>query len=219
VLREIAEYPNSFGPLGPGEERIETERYTLYIGLGKAWNTVQRQHFHADEVAEVIEEVRSSLRTRGRGKTHWEVGSTAEPPGLVDLLLECGLVRDKDPCAVALVLAKAPPPPAPGIEARAVETFEEFAAATEVQWQAFETPEHEVVEGRALLGRLWREAPSISTLFGLRARSSARERARRHPRASCSTAARLSRRHAVAAPTARSCAPAGIRLRLSVRRR
>jgi hypothetical protein len=33
VLREIAEYPNSFGPLGPTDERIETDRYTLCMGL------------------------------------------------------------------------------------------------------------------------------------------------------------------------------------------
>jgi hypothetical protein len=26
LQREIAEYPNSFGPLGPNEERIETHR-------------------------------------------------------------------------------------------------------------------------------------------------------------------------------------------------
>jgi hypothetical protein len=32
VLREIAEYPNSFGPLGPKDERIETDCYTLCTG-------------------------------------------------------------------------------------------------------------------------------------------------------------------------------------------
>ena len=45
VLREIAEYPNSFGPLGPKDERIETDRYTLCMGSGKAWDTAQRQRF------------------------------------------------------------------------------------------------------------------------------------------------------------------------------
>jgi hypothetical protein len=43
VLREIAEYPNSFGPLAPGDERIETDRSTLCVGAGSTWNTVQRQ--------------------------------------------------------------------------------------------------------------------------------------------------------------------------------
>jgi hypothetical protein len=49
VLRELAEYPNSFGPLSPTEERIKTGRFTLCVGEGRRWNTVQRQHFRADE--------------------------------------------------------------------------------------------------------------------------------------------------------------------------
>ncbi len=132
------------------------------MGPGKTWNTVQRQRFRGEEVDDVLEEVRSLLRARGRGRTQWEVGSSAEPPGLVDLLLARGLVRDKDPYAVALVLTETPPPPAPGIVARRVETYEEYAAANDVQWQAFETPEDEVAEARALLPQRWREtSPNI----------------------------------------------------------
>src|SRR6266704_5797295 len=141
VLREIAEYPNSFGPLGPNDERIETDRYTLCMGPGKTWNTLQRQRFRGEDVDDVLEEVRSLLRARGRGRTQWEVGSSAEPPDLVELLLARGLIPDKEPYAVALVLTEAPPHPAPGIVARRAETFEEYAAANEVQWQAFEMPE------------------------------------------------------------------------------
>ncbi len=161
MLREVAEYPNSFGPLGPQDERIETARFTLCMGPGSTWNTVQRQRFGAAEVDGVLEEVRSLLRERGRTKTQWEIGSAAEPPGLIELLLERGLVRDRDPYAVALVLTEAPPPGPPGIEARAVETFEDFAAATEVQWEAFETPASEIAEARELLAERWRDSPLV----------------------------------------------------------
>ncbi len=161
MLREIAEYPNSFGPLGPNDERIETDRFTLCVGPGRTWNTVQRQHFRADEVEDVLEEVRSLLRTRGRTSTQWEVGSSAEPHELVELLLERGLVRDKDPYAVALVLNAEPPPAPPGIVSRRVETFEEFEAASEVQRAAFGMPEDEVGESRALLPELWRDTPNL----------------------------------------------------------
>jgi GNAT superfamily N-acetyltransferase len=161
VLREIAEYPNSFGPLGLSDERIETDRYTLCIGSGKRWNTVQRQRFRADEVDDVLAEVRSLLRARGRDSTQWEVGSKAEPPELVELLLARGVVRDKDPYAVALVLESEPPSPQPGIVARRVEAFEEYAAATEVQWTAFGMPEDEVAEHRAMLADRWRDSPNI----------------------------------------------------------
>jgi hypothetical protein len=121
VLREVAEYPNSFGPLGPGAERIETDRYTLCLGPGSTWNTVQRQRFSLDEVEEVLEEARTHLRHRGRTQTQWEVGSSA-PAGLVDALLERGLRHDKEPYAVALVMTLEPPPAAEGLVARQIET-------------------------------------------------------------------------------------------------
>src|SRR5437764_1433988 len=86
MLREIAEYPNSFAPLAADSERIETPRYTLCMGRGLSWNTVQRQRFDAAEIDDVMAEVHAHLRERGRGSTQWEVGSAAEPAGLVDLL-------------------------------------------------------------------------------------------------------------------------------------
>jgi hypothetical protein len=161
VLREVAEYPNSFGPLGPADERIETDRYTLCMGSGKTWNTVQRQRFGADEVDAVLEEVRSLLRKRGRYRTQWEVGSAAEPDDLVDRLLARGLIHDRDPYAVALVLTTAPPSPPPELVARRVETFDEYAAANEVQWHAFEMPEDEIAESRAGLAERWRQTVNL----------------------------------------------------------
>jgi hypothetical protein len=160
VLRELAEYPNSYGPLGPSDERIETERYTLCMGSGTTWNTVQRQRFGQDEVDDVLDEVRAALRACGRGRTQWEIGSKAEPPNLVDLLLERGLVRDKEPYAVALVLTEPPESP-PGLVGRRVETFEDYAVGNAVQWAAFDLPASEVEEARALLDKRWRETVNL----------------------------------------------------------
>ena len=122
---------------------------------------MQRQRFSADEVDEVLAEVRALLRERGRPSTQWEVGSSASPPGLVDPLLERGLVRDRDPFAVALVLTREPPPAARRLVARRVETFEEYEAANAVQWVAFEMTEAEIEESRALLEQNWRETVNI----------------------------------------------------------
>jgi hypothetical protein len=157
VLREIAEYPNSFGPLGPKDERIVTDRYTLCMGAGETWNTVQRQRLAHDEIDATIEEVRGLLRERGRTHTQWEVGSAAEPHDLVDRLLERGLTRDKDPYAVALVLTREPPPPPPGLVARRIETLDEFVAACAVQWEAFELEPEKIEVDRELLPERWRE--------------------------------------------------------------
>jgi hypothetical protein len=160
VLREVAEYPNSFGPLGPGDERIDTGRYTLCLGAGRSWNTVQRQRFPLEELDEVLAEVRAALRERSRTRTQWEVGSSA-PAGLVDALLDRGLTPDKDPYAVAVVLTREPPAIAPEFVARQIETFEEFEAATAVQWEAFGATESEIAEARELLPERFRESVNL----------------------------------------------------------
>ena len=129
MLREVAEYPNSFGPLAPGDERIDTGRYTLCMGPVSTWNTVQRQRFELEE--------------------------------LDDALLERGLMPDKDPYAVALVLTHEPPPAAAGLAARRIETLEEFEAANEVQWEAFGSTDAEIAEARALLPQRFREGVNL----------------------------------------------------------
>ena len=160
MLREVAEYPNSFGSLGPRDERIDTGRYTLCMGSGSMWNTVQRQRFPLGELDEVIAEVRAALRERGRTRTQWEVGSSA-PAGLVDALLGRGLVRDKDPYAVALVLTREPPAAGAGLVVGRVETFEEFQRANAVQWEAFGMTEDEIAEARELLPERFRERVNL----------------------------------------------------------
>ncbi|MHB8641544.1 MAG: GNAT family N-acetyltransferase [Gaiellaceae bacterium] len=160
MLREIAEYPNSFGPLGRSDVRIDTGRYTLCMGAGPTWNTVQRQRFPVGELDDVLSEVREVLRDHGRTKTQWEVGSSA-PEGLVDALLARGIVPDREPYAVALVLKSEPPAAPRGFVARRVATFEDYAAAVEVQWQAFDVPADEVEEMRAHLEERWTERADI----------------------------------------------------------
>ena len=160
MLREVAEYPNSFGPLGPKDKRIDTARYTLCLGMGKTWNTVQRQRFPLEELDEVLAEVRAALHERGRTRTQWEVGSSA-PEGLVDALLGRGLVRDTDPYAVALVLTREPPAAGAGLVARRVETFDDYQRANAVQWEAFGMTEDEIAEARELLPERFRERVNL----------------------------------------------------------
>ena len=210
MLREIAEYPNSFGPLGPNSERIETDRYTLCMGPGKTWNTVQRQRMRPDEIDDVLDETRSLLRERGRTKTQWEVGSSAEPPDLVEQLLERGLTWDKEPYAVALVLTAEPPAPPPEIVARRVETFDEFAAANAVQWEAFGMRPRRRSKSRArCFPRRGRTRSTSCTRRGSTASSSPPARRRRRSTDCCSTAARPRRTPAAAARTARCSTHAG----------
>jgi hypothetical protein len=161
MLRDAAEYPNSFVALGPADERIETDRYTLCMSEAKFSNTVQRQRFARAEIDEVLEEVRSLLRARGRARTQWEIGSAAEPDDLVAQLLERGLSRDHEPFAIALALRTAPPAPPADLVVRRVETDEEYIAAKEVQFEAFGSSAEEIAARRAALPGRWRESPMI----------------------------------------------------------
>ena len=161
MLREAAEYPNSFIELRPGQERIETDRYTLCMEPSRLASTVQRQRFAAGEVDEVVEQVRGLLRERGRTTTQWEVGSRAQPPGLVSMLLDRGLALDDDPVAIALALKHEPPQPPPGVVARRVASYEEYAAAKAVQMVAFGAPPERVADEQAELRNEYETAPRL----------------------------------------------------------
>jgi hypothetical protein len=142
VLRELAEYPNSFIEPTPGSERIETGRFTLCLTPRSA--TVQRQRFSERELDGVIEEVRALLRERGRTRTEWEVGSQASPAGLAQKLEARGFTRDDDPWALALALTEPPAAldAAAGLRCAQVIAAEDYVAARVVQDIAFGvTPE------------------------------------------------------------------------------
>jgi hypothetical protein len=173
VLRELAEYPNSFIEPAPGSERIETGRFTLCLTTRGA--TVQRQRFAADELDAVVEEVRALLRDRGRTRTQWEIGSQATPAELAETLEARGFARDDEPWALALALTEPPAAldPAEGLHAAQVVTAEDYAAARAVQDVAFGATAEQVAARRqghldefrliheSRAGRAWAEMPQM----------------------------------------------------------
>lgn len=161
VLRETAEYPNSFIPLAAGEERIETPRFTLCLSGSARAATVQRQRFAEDEIEEVLGEVRALLAERGRRRTQWEIGSAARPPSLVDSLLARGLVRDREPFAIAMALTRDPPAAPLAMVAERVTTYEDFVEASEIQFAAFASDPAETEERRAGLRDRWEAGPPM----------------------------------------------------------
>jgi GNAT superfamily N-acetyltransferase len=137
----LAENANAHSPLGPNHERIENDRFVLWLGPADhpAYNVVQRLRLTPGSIDATIEEVHALLRERGRGACTWEIGSSATPPDLVERLRARGLVDDDDPDVAAMVLT-APPPPPPGVEARPVRDADEYIAAKRVAEAAFGMP-------------------------------------------------------------------------------
>jgi GNAT superfamily N-acetyltransferase len=137
-LRSIAENANTHQPLATGHERIENERFVLWMGIRSepAWNVVQRLRLASATIDATIAEVHDVLTARGRSECSWEVGSSATPPDLVDQLRRRGMEDDDDPDVIGMVL-RAEPPPVAGIEGREVRSLEEFREANAVAFTAF----------------------------------------------------------------------------------
>jgi hypothetical protein len=137
---ELAENANAHTPLGPGDERIVTDRYVLWLGPGSdpGWNVAQRFRLEPGELEEVRAEIHGHLRERGRGACTWEVGTHARPADLVERLHALGLVDDDPtPLAVGMVLTEPPAAAPPDVEVRRVETDEEWLAAERIAAVAF----------------------------------------------------------------------------------
>ena len=102
-------------------------------------------HVGADEVEPLLAEVRS--RVYGKGAPIWWIGPSAEPSDVYERLeaLGLGMPVDRTPLLHALVLSREPDTSS-GVEVRTIDTYEQFLAARELQWDAFHLPE----ERRAL---------------------------------------------------------------------
>jgi GNAT superfamily N-acetyltransferase len=121
-------------PLLPGEERIEADGYTLWLGRDPAWNCVQRVRL--GDVGAAVAEVRALLRERGRGPSQWEFGPSATPADLEQQLLDLGFEPDVEPVQWMMVLTREPPS-VDGVEARPVRSAAELASAFDVMHRAF----------------------------------------------------------------------------------
>jgi GNAT superfamily N-acetyltransferase len=115
--------------------------------------------------------VRSLIREHGHRKPTWWVGPSATPSDLTERLLGLGFrhgkAPDDGPTATGMAMLETPPGGPAAVEARLAGTFEEFAAAIAVQWEAFGTSEEERGEQREHLEERWerRHDPAAAHAF------------------------------------------------------
>src|SRR5215213_8009825 len=105
-LRAFAEDPGAFVAIGPDEERILTDRYSVTFTPGEHfWSaSVQRLRFGVDDVAGGVAELRGLVADRGRNAAAWTVGPSATPDGLLELLVAMGMRSESDEGSLMLVL-------------------------------------------------------------------------------------------------------------------
>jgi hypothetical protein len=151
ALREYAETPDrySFVPAGASVERFADDR--VCILQGPTWASVSGASVCEDEVEALLAEVRA--RVPAEKEPVWWLGPSARPHDLYERLQALGLrePRDRGTLVHALVLTHEPAGAGEDVVVRRIETFEEFCAAREVQWDAFDTPEDRRARNRARL--------------------------------------------------------------------
>jgi GNAT superfamily N-acetyltransferase len=152
-LRRYAEDPAAYAPApepGSGWERVLTDRYCLMLGPTPSMTSASRLRLDPDEIPETLAEVRELVRRRGHRALDWSVGTSATPADLTERLLAHGLVADDEPHATSMVLVDEPPQ-VDGVEARRIESLDEFLTGLRIGWNAFGTPPEVRAEFEAVL--------------------------------------------------------------------
>jgi GNAT superfamily N-acetyltransferase len=161
-VRRLAEDAFAYTPLSPASEREEREQYVLFHGRNPhhLYGLALRLRAGAD-VGTVADEVRAWFAERDRTEFTWLVSDSSTPRDLRQQLLGLGAQPDADePVYSGMVLTR-PPPAVEGIEARPVETFEEYAAVRELGWDLLGISEEERAEPRARLREAWNDYQDV----------------------------------------------------------
>jgi hypothetical protein len=139
-LREYAETPDRFAPIPEGSSVTREDDGRICIVQAAIWASISGANFDEHELDDVLAHVHERVAPDKRQT--WWIAPSARPPNLVALLQDRGFVLAADGPEVRAMVLTSPPPEAPSdIEVRRIATFEEFLAARQVQWEAFDVPQ------------------------------------------------------------------------------
>jgi hypothetical protein len=135
-LRELAQIPDRYTRVSQDVERHIEERYGVI--QGSVWAGVFGVRVAADGVEALLADVRARIAP---GKdVAWWLDPDSRPADLREQLIALGLeVPETGHTLHALACATEPPPAPPGIDVTRVERFDDFLAAHEIMWDAFDT--------------------------------------------------------------------------------
>ena len=140
-LREYAESPDRYAYVAEGSSVTRFDNGRVCVVQGATWAGVSGPDVGEDEVEALLAETRELIPADKA--TTWWIGPSAQPVNIVERLEELGLRPPQDGVSrlVSLVLTDQPAAIPDGIEVRRVSTYDDFAAAREVQSDAFDVPE------------------------------------------------------------------------------
>jgi GNAT superfamily N-acetyltransferase len=158
-VRQLAENPGAYGPAPPGFERIEDERYCVFLGPMVQMTMVQRLRLRPEEVEDTLSEIRALADDRRRPRVTWWIGDSATPGDLEERLLAAGLERAAmpihEPIYAALALVQPPTGSSAGVTARRVETLDEFSTAADIAHESFGQTDEQRESFRNSMPLLW----------------------------------------------------------------
>jgi GNAT superfamily N-acetyltransferase len=155
AVRRFAEDPAAYGEIRPetGLTRFMTDAYCVLLGPVPSFTLVSRLRLDDERIAETIAEVRQVVAEHGHRSAMWWVGSSSTPSDLTDRLHAHGFVPDErpgsEPHATSLVLTSEPPA-VDGVEARRVESYEEYRLASDIGHTAFGSSDEDRAEWAAV---------------------------------------------------------------------
>jgi len=168
-LREYAETPDRFAPIPEGSSVTRYEDARVCFLQGEEWGSVSAVSVEADEVEQLVDQVRGLARSRNYV---WWIGPSSRPADLVDRLQALGFTEPRDRAGTlhAVALTEEPRASPPEIAVTRIAAFDDWAAAHEVEWDAFETPPERREVGRARARDDFEEAMAVGVPVGFLAR-------------------------------------------------
>lgn len=137
-LREFAQNPDRYTQIPADVHRFADER--VCVLQGNTWAAISGVRIDAHDVEALLAEVRE--RVPPEKSVTWWLDPDTRPADLHDRLMALGLTEPRDRGSVlhGLACVREPTPGPPDVDVRRVETFDDHLVATEVAWEAFDTP-------------------------------------------------------------------------------
>ncbi len=160
-LREFAESPDRYVDVAGDGLVTRHDDGRICIVQGPTFASVCAPNVAGGEVGTLLAEVRAIADVAKRPS--WWIGPSARPEGIVDELKTLGLSEPEDrvPLVHALAADREPPPFRPGVDARRVETLDDFVATSELRFEVFGLPQERREAERRHFARYFEESQRI----------------------------------------------------------
>lgn len=144
-MSELTDFAEAMGPFlepAPGRLLRVGDAYTLSADLGQTWAQVERIRLREDELTAAIAEVDGFMHESGTERAGWWLTERSTPDE--DAFLAAGLSRNEGDYLHAAMTLTTAPPAVEGIEARRIETFEEYVESRWLGLEAFANPHQRI---------------------------------------------------------------------------